>query len=140
MDQLNAKAMSLQLPGYKKQTLANGIMKFENSRSLIYIKPTVFYAPEHNPMICWKGSGYEFKSIRKQMRSGKEVYTGILTKGKDKIYTSWWFESKNLQTINQFDWRWKALKDNDQFYLININASSPSVLLKIATDMLGKRI
>lgn len=129
-------ASRIQIQGYKKENLENGIMKFENNQSLIYLKPTVFYAPEHNPMVCWKGSGYDFKSIKKEVFSGREIYTGTLVKGNDIIYTAWWFESKQIKTINQLSWRWKALKDNNQFYLININASSAPVLIKIIKKML----
>jgi len=135
-DHFEKAVNQVQIQGYKKENLANGIMKFENRQSLIYLKPTVFYAPEHNPMVCWKGSGYDFKSIRKQIFSGREIYTGTLVKGNDIIYTAWWFESKQMKTINQLSWRWKALKDNNQFYLININASSPAVLIKIIKKML----
>ncbi|HWW41162.1 exosortase N [Pedobacter sp.] len=135
-DHVGKLANQVQIQGYKKENLENGIMKFENSQSLIYLKPTIFYAPEHNPMVCWKGSGYDFKSIKKEIISGREIYTGTLIKGNDIIYTAWWFESKQLRTINQLSWRWKALKDNNQFYLININASSPLVLIKTIKEML----
>jgi exosortase N len=135
-DHIGKLANQVQIQGYKKENLENGIMKFENNQSLIYLKPTIFYAPEHNPLVCWKGSGYDFKSIKKEIFSGREIYTGTLIKGNDIIYTAWWFESKQLKTISQLSWRWKALKDNNQFYLININSSSPTVLIKTIKEML----
>ncbi|TAH01578.1 MAG: exosortase N [Sphingobacteriales bacterium] len=120
---------NIKLKGCKQIILENGITKIKTPQTLIYLKTIQFYAPEHNPMICWKGSGYNFKSIKTETIAGKEIYTSVLTKGNDKIYSAWWFESKNTQTINQFLWRWEAFKNNDQFYLININAANYLTLL-----------
>lgn len=115
--------------GYQKEILTTGIMKFENDHSLVYIKPMNFYAPEHNPMICWTGSGYEFKQINKEIISGKEIYTGLIKKDKEMIYTAWWYDNGKHKTINQFDWRWKAAKGKDDYSLININAVSKERLI-----------
>lgn len=115
--------------GYQKEILSTGIMKFENDNSLVYIKPMNFYAPEHNPMICWTGSGYEFKQINKETICGKEIYTGLIKKDKEMIYTAWWYDNGKHKTINQFDWRWEAAKGKDDYILININAATKDQLI-----------
>ncbi len=119
MDKASQSYNPIRLGGFKKETLEDGIMKFENKEALIYMKSTAFYASEHNPMVCWKGSGYDFKFIKKEIIKGKEVYTGTLIKGKDKIYSAWWFDNGSIKTINQFTWRWHAAKGEGNFYLIN---------------------
>jgi exosortase N len=125
MDELsNKNADAVVLTGYHKQLLASGVLKFENARALVYLKPTPFYGPEHNPMICWQGSGYNFTSIKTEVMNGRQIYSGVLTKGKDKIYSAWWFDNGSLQTISQFEWRWAAAKGSRPFYLVNVNASS----------------
>ncbi len=131
------KTQSFQIKGFQKELLANGITKLANNESLIYLKPTPFYAPEHNPMVCWKGSGYDFKLIRKETVAGQEIYTGLLIKGKDKIFTAWWFESKQTKTISQVDWRWKAFKDREEFRLINVNSGTNASLNKLLHQMLN---
>jgi exosortase N len=128
----------MQISGYQKTALESGILKFENNFGLVYLKSVSFYAPEHDPMICWKGSGYTFKSIRKEQVGEVEVYTGILEKGRDKIYSSWWFASGSYKTINQLGWRWKAVKSGENFYLINANAESPLALRNITKDLLNR--
>ena len=135
-DNLVIASTQIQIGGYHKKQLEGGILKFENSKALIYIKPTAFYAPEHDPMICWVGSGYVFKSIRQEGIAGNTVYTATLTKKHDKIYAAWWFDNGAVKTINQFSWRWEAARNDGQFYLVNVNAASPEELHKTAGEML----
>jgi exosortase N len=112
------------LPGYIKTIVSNDIIKLEKPGCLIYIKPLDrFYGAEHNPMICWVGSGYEFCKINKQVMDGKEVFTGTLKKGSDVIYAAWWFDNGSYQTVDQFDWRRRALC-GERFCLVNVNSTS----------------
>lgn len=132
----NPKLNTLQLSGYQKNILANDVIKFENPEAIIYYKPTPCYAPEHNPMICWTGSGYEFTFIEKRMVKGIEIYTGTLEKGKDKLYAAWWFDNGKLKTINPLSWRWTAAKGGSPFYLVNVNTAIKKNLEKIISGML----
>ncbi|HEX3007730.1 MAG TPA: hypothetical protein VHO90_08965, partial [Bacteroidales bacterium] len=110
--------------GYTKSLLSNDVVKLQKADILIYIKKIErFYGTEHNPMICWTGSGYEFKQINTRAVKGKEIYIGTLHKGSDIIYAAWWFDNGRYQTIDQLDWRWKAFK-GDEFFLVNINSAS----------------
>jgi len=136
MDKLNANTIvNTMLPSYNKTVLESGVIKFEKPGSLVYLKSTAFYGPEHSPMICWRGSGYEFKTIRKQVIAGHEVYAGTLSKGNDTIYTAWWFENGNLKTISQLQWRWTAAKGAPPFCLVNVNATSESGLIKAIKEL-----
>ncbi|TDQ07646.1 exosortase N [Pedobacter metabolipauper] len=126
---------SLTLEGFQKTILDSKVLKFENSKALIYMKPSVFYSPEHNPMICWTGSGYEFKFIKKEFCKGKEIYTGTLVKGTDKLYASWWFDNGKIKTIDQINWRWNSAKGSN-FYLINVTAAKKSDLKRITEELL----
>ncbi|WDF77372.1 exosortase N [Mucilaginibacter sp. KACC 22773] len=140
MDELSNKgADAVTLSGYKKQLLESGVIKFDKPGQLVYLKPTPFYGPEHNPMICWQGSGYNFTRIRKQAIAGREVYSGILAKGADKIYSAWWFDNGSLKTVSQLEWRWTAAQGSKPFYLVNVNASSEAGLLKAVADLPGVR-
>lgn len=136
MDQLNDKGVSsVTLAGYQKELLESGVLQFNKPAQLVYLKPSHFYGPEHNPMICWQGSGYNFTSIRTQTIKGTEVYTGVLTKGNDKIYAAWWFDNGSLKTINQVKWRWTAAQGSRPFYLVNVNAASEAALIKAVIDL-----
>lgn len=131
---MNKKKYVLQ--GYERTVLSTGVQKFENKTSLIYIKPLCFYSAEHNPMICWRGSGYEFKRINKEKINETEIYTGVLEKGKDKIYTAWWFDNGVCKTIEHKVWRWKAMKGEGEFVLININAANEKELKEKSKEFL----
>jgi exosortase N len=119
---------SISLQGYSGKVVGEDILKFEKSGLLVYIKPlSRFYGAEHNPMICWVGSGYQFRKINKEKIEGKEIYTGILKKGNDTIYAAWWFDSGKHKTNSQLDWRWRALK-GENFSLVNVNSENPEIL------------
>ena len=128
------------MAGYHKTKLADGVLKFEDAGSLIYLKPTAYYAPGHDPMICWTGSGYEFTDIRLSPINGIMVYTATLKKGADSIYAAWWFDNGTLQTAEQLKWRWAAAQGQAQFYLVNINAPTPQLLKSKATALLLQSI
>ncbi len=138
-DTLLSRGKDIKLPGFSKYRMANGITKFYNKDALIYLKPTAFYAPEHDPKICWTGSGYQFTNIKKEKLNGIEIYTGTLQKGNDNIYAAWWFDNGETETVNQFKWRWAAAKGEHPFYLINVNTSNRESLLKEASEVLGNK-
>jgi exosortase N len=105
---------------------------------LIYLKPTAFYAPGHDPRICWTGSGYEFTNINRSVIAGTLVYTATLRKGTDKIFAAWWFDNGTIKTSDQLSWRWAAAHGGSQFYLVNVNAASPQLLQAKATNLLSR--
>jgi hypothetical protein len=128
-DHLMNEPPNISLKSYKKECLENGVIKFSNGQSLIYIKALNFYTPEHNPMICWTSSGYAFKCVNEEMIAGEKICTGILKKDQDTIYTAWWFDNGEMKTISQLAWRWRCLRNNDNFILINVCAPSKAALL-----------
>lgn len=121
----------IMLSGFQKTALPNGICQFSNDSFLIYVKPLrSFYTTEHSPMICWRGSGFEFKQIEKKHIGNSEVYTGILAKGDSTIYTAWWFENeRGERTIEQKTWRWAVFTEGAHFRLVNINAVNADAVL-----------
>ena len=123
-----ANAPEISMTGYSKVVVNGDVVKLEKPGILIYIKPIQsFYCAEHSPMICWVGSGYKFDRINRQVICNKEVYTGILSKGKDHLFTAWWYDNGSYRTGNQFDCRWRTLK-GENFNLVNVSAEDESVL------------
>jgi len=76
------------IAGYKGEAVPGNVIKLSNEQALIYIKPiAAFYAPEHHPMICWKGSGYQFSQVIEK----DHIYQGVLEKASEEpLYTAWW--------------------------------------------------
>jgi exosortase N len=100
---------------------APGILKLQQANALVYIKYIRgFYDTDHNPMICWKGSGYLFEQIQLEKIGDKEVYTGMLTNGPEKLYSAWWYGNDHSSTVSQLKWRWDMLKGEKKYAVINV--------------------
>ncbi|MCP4520904.1 MAG: exosortase N [Cytophagales bacterium] len=125
--------------GCEKELVTKDVLRFKNENVLIYVKPIPhFYSAEHNPLICWNGSGYQFKQIQKKEINGVIVYTAILEKeGKTMFYSSWWFDNGVHKTTSQWDWRINAIKTKTQYSLINVNTID-SISLEQETKRLLK--
>jgi exosortase N len=117
--------------GYNMELLEHETIKLHNSTSLVYLKKILyFYRTEHNPMNCWTGSGYEMKQVKELNLNGHQVYEGLLVNKQDSLYTAWWYSNGQHQTISQWDWRWRVMRGEDKFYLVNVTAESPALLQK----------
>ena len=126
---LSIPSEPLQFPGFKTSTVIGDVTKLYNEEALIYVKPPVpAYKADHNPLICWQGSGYSFKKIDQQKINGLQVYTAELEKGADKIYTAWWFQYQDHVTSDQWEWRWNAFKKGHRYSMVNVSSSSPELL------------
>ncbi|RFS15231.1 exosortase N [Emticicia sp. C21] len=124
-------------PSYQIKILKTGITQLKSDKALIYLKPIPdFYSGEHSPIFCWKGSGYAFKNIKEEVVQSYPIYTGVLINKKDKLYTAWWFTNGEIITNSQLDWRWRVLKGEHKFELINVTANSEHGLKKVIAEWL----
>jgi exosortase N len=118
-----------QLNGFQAATLENGVTKYSNENVLVYLKPVqAFYSTEHHPLICWEGSGYKFRHVQQRQIGNYNVYVGELQKGKDTLYTAWWMDNGQHQTVNQWDWRTRMLKGEAKFRLVNVTVAQKQEL------------
>lgn len=130
----------LPLTAYQAE-MVNEVYKLSNERALIYIKPPVeAYNADHNPLICWQGSGYAFQHISTSKVGQLEVSIAELQKGSNTLYTMWWYDSGRQQTGSQWDWRWQSLSGQEAFYLVNVTAESPDILQAEARAFLNQKI
>jgi exosortase N len=124
------------LQGTQSIHLKDGITKMVNDDLLVYVKPIPdFFSGEHTPLLCWKGSGYQFKCIRKERIGGQDVYCGILVKNEKLLHTAWWYTNGKKQTIDQFTWRREMMQGGRRFCLVNVTAQNASVLKKNLTSI-----
>ncbi len=124
------------------ENMSGGISKIMSDDLLLYVKPIPdFFSMEHTPLICWKGSGYQFKGIRKDQTAQHEVYRGVLKKGNDYLYTAWWYDNGANATIDQLSWRTDMLRGANRYCLINITSKDEATLNRHLLAMLeGKRL
>lgn len=115
--------------GYTISEYTPGILKLQDDRSLVYLKYTRgFFDTDHSPVLCWSGSGYVFQKVEKKKIGHVSVYTGILEKGNDRLYTAWWFDNGVSKTINPISWRWDMMKGANNYAVVNVTCSNPVVL------------
>ncbi len=125
-----AAVQDIQLHGFQKEITPNGVLKFQDETALIYIKaPVRFYQGSHDPRFCWQGSGYTFSEVQQEKIGDKTVYTASIGKGKDKLYTAWWYENSFTTTLDEWDWRWQTLRGADGFYMINVSCANREMLV-----------
>jgi exosortase N len=128
-----AVAAAPQLAGFESQLMPNGVTKYSNRQTLVYAKPVqAFYSTEHHPLICWEGSGYKFKQVQQGKVGNQTIYFGELEKGHEKLYTAWWMDNGEHQTIAQWDWRWRMLKGEASFRLVNVTVARQEELAEAA--------
>lgn len=128
------------VPGFKSENLGDNILKLANKDALIYIKPVdAFYTSDHNPMICWKGSGYQMKTINDAIVCGKKVHTATLEKSGSKLFTAWWFDNGANSTTSQLEWRWDMIKGGSNYSVVNITASTSQALSQQVKMFFEKR-
>ncbi len=126
------------LTGYTVERIDADILKLKNAASLVYIKHIEgFYNTEHNPMICWKGSGYSFERVEKNKIDGQYLYTAVLTKGEEQLYTAWWYDNSKNRTISQMNWRLDVLKGGADYALVNITCADYSDLNRSVREILN---
>jgi exosortase N len=123
--------------GYTKTEYGPGIMKLESASALIYLKQLRgFYDSEHHPMLCWSGSGYEFSQVREEEMGGERIYTAVLSKGSDILYSAWWYGNGLHNTNEQAEWRWNMLRGQPRYFIINVSAADRKSLLAEVTAIL----
>ena len=121
----------LPVSGYTTQRVSADIIKLENEKSLVYIKSIEgFYSADHNPSICWKGSGYSFKQVQEENIQGSKFYTAVLENENGKLYTAWWYDNGQNRTSDQLNWRWDALNGGNAYAVINVTCANKQQLEK----------
>lgn len=138
--QLPKSFFSMPVEGFEATSVNNQVTKLENDQTLIYIKsPIPPYKADHNPKICWQGSGFKFSKISVMDVNHHKIHFAEMNKGDEKLYTAWWFESTDHQVYSQWVWRKMALCNDEAFYLINVTCESQGALQQSLQRFLVKQ-
>lgn len=117
--------------GYSPKPVKNGFMQYSKTGSLVYVKPVrTAYSAEHSPVVCWAGNGYAFTKVETTKVGGNWVYVGWLQRGHERLYTAWWFSNGSCRTTGQVDFRWRMLRGEPAFALVNVTVAHPDELTK----------
>lgn len=130
-----------QLPGYSYSSPGDNIIKQTTADVLLYVKGIPgFYFTDHQPMICWKGSGFEFYKVQEVNMEGTKVYTAELKKDSTTLYTAWWYESRSRRSTSQLEWRWDALCSGNSYFLVNITVDKKASLAPQIRGLLSSHL
>ncbi len=135
-----------QIEGYTCDNFSNDVVRIANDNTLIYIKSIpAFYSSEHNPLMCWVGSGYEFNQLKEQRYKNVRVYTGMLQDKENVLYTAWWYDNGKKRTVSQLIWRWDMLRGAHKYSVVNVTCNTEKDLNRevnkiLATDFLNKSL
>lgn len=117
------------IEGYTASRFDADVARYAREDLLVYIKATSgIMSAEHNPGICWLGSGYELSSICEEKTKYGSIYTSVLAKGNERLYTAWWYDNGTHRTTSQLEWRWMVLTGAHPFSIINVTAATRAEL------------
>jgi len=121
----------------KPVLLSDGVTKISTDDLLIYVKTIPeFFTGEHTPLMCWKGSGYEFSGIATATVAGIAIYKGTLINEGKTLHTAWWYSNGRVETISQIDWRMRMFKGEPGFCLVNVTAEEEITLMDAVESIL----
>lgn len=120
------------IEGYELKSCKYGVAQYSNDKTLLYLKPEIpFYAANHHPRLCWKGSGYFFTNEKYKTIGNKKIVTALLKNDKgDLLYTAYWFQYKQHITSNELTWRWEAMLHHHAYELVNISCGNEKDLME----------
>lgn len=132
------KAPSLE--GYTQEQASFDGFKYTKENALLYLKPCLdFWRSDHNPIICWRGSGYKLSREKLELVDGYEVYTAELQKGEDLLYTAWWFQNNEDVTTSQLRWRMEMAKGSSRYDLVNVSCAERESLNSEISKLIAQR-
>ena len=132
------KLSELVLPGYTKELMKFGVAEYRKDSVLIYIKPASRgYEGDHQPVMCWQGSGFKLEQIEEVKIENFTILTAILKKDTVIQYTAWWYDNGTNKTISQWDWRFST---GEPYRIINITTKNKMELDKLCSFYLKQKL
>ncbi len=117
------------IDGYAVSLFDKDVIRYTGNGLLVYIKATAgILGAEHNPAMCWLGSGYALSLVQETTTQHGTMYTATLVKGHERLYTAWWYDNGAHHTTSQLAWRWQVLTGAHPFSIINVTAASHAEL------------
>ena len=107
-----------------------GVQQFHSRGALVYVKQVRgFFDTDHQPMMCWQGTGYEFVQTSLHSVGSQHCYMGEMRRGNQVLYSAWWYDNGYQQTSSAWDWRWRMVKGEAPYALVNVTCESRNELI-----------
>jgi exosortase N len=116
-----------------------GVTQCHTPAILLYVKPIpAFYSSEHNPALCWQGSGYTLSAMRRDTFAGIPVYAGRLQGPQGSLLTAWWYDNGRTRTLGQWDWRFRQARGEPAFSVVNVSVPAANGDLEEAIRLFAR--
>ncbi len=114
------------LPQHYDLTKVDGrLLSLQKEETVLYIKgQNAMSVSNHNPLICWRSTGYSIIGEQVERVGDVEVYTAQLVKNGEVLHTAWWYKDGQEMTLSELDWRWENLVEGKRFCLYNVACGS----------------
>jgi exosortase N len=114
------------------------VLRFHDESMLVYLKaPTAAWRADHNPEVCWRGSGYRFAHIQETTIGGRLAMQAWLIQAGDTLHTAWGYHNGTVAVRGAWAWRWRQLCGERPFCLWNVTAADDKTL-RIGVEKLEK--
>lgn len=117
-------------------TDANGVLRYRTDSALVLLKPPVrAFQGTHDPRYCWRGTGYEFTTLKRREVHGRTLYLADMSKDNTQLKTAWWLDNGTVRTVDETDWRWRSARGEAPFWLVNVTAATEAELLAVVEQL-----
>jgi exosortase N len=90
------------------------VFKILTSTKLIYIK-----TPNHNPLVCWTGTGYKIIESKEVKKGNEKIWFVKMEKNQIQYKSYWWYECNNKKYTSLMQILLIKLFENKPVRLIN---------------------
>lgn len=144
-DTMDAQTAEVSIDGYEKNllTFSNGykVVQYEAPHSFVYIKPqNPLRVTNHNPLVCWRGSGYAIQNENLLEVGDKKVFTAKLVSEDEELFTAWWYDNGHHKTTAHLDWRFRTLKGEEAFRMVNVSSPDFGMLYREVDFLLEENL
>ena len=132
------KIETIELAGFSRRRVEDGVMEFRKDGLLIYIKPSSgFLSSDHPPVLCWKGSGFKVEEVSEIILKNGTALFAVLRKDDVVHYTTWWYDNRTVKTADPWKWRTTA---GEAFRIVNVTSYSKEDILACTSQMQAKKL
>ena len=137
----NAMAVVRPAPEWRGRSFeldSSGVFRWTDARTLAILKPPVrSFQGTHDPRYCWRGTGFEFRAMRKRSIDGLECYFATIEREGQRFVTAWWLDNGEMATISEFDWRMRSARGEAPFWLVNLTGVSEAATEELVREFQG---
>ena len=61
--------------------------------------------------------------------NGHQIVMAEIISDSERLFTAWWYDNGEYITVDQFDWRWRVMRGEADFWMVNVSSPDPERLM-----------